>query len=402
MHICYVALDFHQKNNGGGIASYVQTVAKELIARGHHVSVIAKGNQKEWSEADGVQVLFWPLGNLHWYLSKVPLGKYMTLPMRELEWSYDIWRAAQEVQNHSPVDVFECCETGNLFIHTLKVPFVVRLHGEPYVFTKYSGLPLHFGLKLYRKMGLRTLNRATMVTSPSRFQAKEAATDLSWDEKRIEVVPNPISSSILKNSNPDISCSDHSEKPIGWEGKSLVLYSGRIEYVKGIIHLVQSVKQVVNGFTDAHFVIAGVIHNPKLEKELDGILCDEVIRSHVSFLGHVQWDDLAQLYKQASVFVMPSYYETFGISVLEAMAFGLPVIATTAGGLPEVVENEVTGILVPPRDHIALGNAIIRLLKDSDMRFRMGQAGRKRVMEHFTAHQVADQTLSKYRKILGK
>jgi glycosyltransferase involved in cell wall biosynthesis len=96
------------------------------------------------------------------------------------------------------------------------------------------------------------------------------------------------------------------------------------------------------------------------------------------------------------VFVMPSYYETFGISCLEAMAFGLPVVATRAGGLPEVVEDGVTGLLVPPGDTHALAEAIGRLLRDPDLRRRLGEAGRERVLARFTAEHVVKEMIPVY------
>jgi glycosyltransferase involved in cell wall biosynthesis len=97
---------------------------------------------------------------------------------------------------------------------------------------------------------------------------------------------------------------------------------------------------------------------------------------------------------------MPSFYETFGISVIEAMAFGLPVVATRAGGLPEVVEDGVTGILVPPGDSEALAEAQLRLLLDPDLRRRMGQAGRERVQSEFTVDRIVSQMLDVYHSVI--
>jgi glycosyltransferase involved in cell wall biosynthesis len=83
------------------------------------------------------------------------------------------------------------------------------------------------------------------------------------------------------------------------------------------------------------------------------------------------------------------------------MAFGLPVVATKAGGLPEVVEDGVTGILVPPGDSKALGDALLRLLLDPDLRARMGQAGRERVRSEFTVDRIVSQTLDVYQSVIG-
>jgi glycosyltransferase involved in cell wall biosynthesis len=123
-------------------------------------------------------------------------------------------------------------------------------------------------------------------------------------------------------------------------------------------------------------------------------------RKHVQLLGHVPWQKLADLYRRAGVFVMPSYYETFGISVIEAMAFGLPVVAANVGGLPEVVEDGVTGILVPPKDSDSLAEALVRLLRDPDLCTRMGRAGRERVRSEFTVDRIVSQTLNVYQSVI--
>jgi glycosyltransferase involved in cell wall biosynthesis len=180
----------------------------------------------------------------------------------------------------------------------------------------------------------------------------------------------------------------------------VVLYTGRIEFRKGSLELLRSVDRVAARLPDVEYVIAGARHNSINDRMLNGALGVNGTRKHVQMVGHVPWQKLADLYRRASVFVMPSYYETFGISVIEAMAFGLPVVATKAGGLPEVVEDGVTGILVPPGDSEALGDALLRLLLDPDLRARMGQAGRERVRSEFTVDRIVAQTLDVYQSVI--
>ena len=110
--------------------------------------------------------------------------------------------------------------------------------------------------------------------------------------------------------------------------------------------------------------------------------------------------DLDRLIPSFSVFCLSSHMEGLGTSVLDAMAFARPVVATRAGGIPEAVEDGVTGLLVPPRDAAALSKALIRLLSDSSRREAMGAAGRRRFEEHFTVERMVDRTLLAYQELL--
>ena len=112
----------------------------------------------------------------------------------------------------------------------------------------------------------------------------------------------------------------------------------------------------------------------------------------VAFLGHVSFERLAAEYRSADVFCLPSRQEGFGIVFLEAMAAGLPVVAARAAAVPEVVEDGVCGILVPPGDADALSAALDRLLEDTDARRRFGSAGALRV-RRFDAPRVAEEFL---------
>ena len=111
-------------------------------------------------------------------------------------------------------------------------------------------------------------------------------------------------------------------------------------------------------------------------------------------------DDLDRLVPAFTVFCLSSHMEGLGSSLLDAMAFGRPVVATAAGGIPEAVVDGVTGCLVPPRDPQALAEALIAVLADEPRRAEMGRAGRRRFEEHFTAERMVRETLAVYREAL--
>jgi glycosyltransferase involved in cell wall biosynthesis len=131
---------------------------------------------------------------------------------------------------------------------------------------------------------------------------------------------------------------------------------------------------------------------PTLARELG-------IEDRVTVTGRVSREELVRLYNQAQVLVSPSLYEGFGLPAAEAMACGTPVVATTAGAFPEVIEENVSGLLVPPADARALAEVIERLLDDSGLRGRLGQEGRRRVVDHFSWRETAVRTLALYQEV---
>jgi glycosyltransferase involved in cell wall biosynthesis len=124
------------------------------------------------------------------------------------------------------------------------------------------------------------------------------------------------------------------------------------------------------------------------------------IGDRVTFLGRLTVDELARLYNEHEVLVSPSLYEGFGLPAAEAMACGLPVIATTAGAFPEVIADGESGILVPPADANALADAIEALLGDAARRRAMGAAGCQRIEEKFSWRVCAERTVLVYEDVL--
>jgi glycosyltransferase involved in cell wall biosynthesis len=163
---------------------------------------------------------------------------------------------------------------------------------------------------------------------------------------------------------------------------------------KGQRHLIEAAALVVTRVPDARFVIAGEGElRPALERQIK----DHHLEKHVFLTGFRP--DVLSVHKGFDIFVMSSVTEGLGTSLLDAMACAKPVVATTAGGMPEVVVDGTTGLLVPPRDHEAMADGIVRLLTDGSARRAMGAAGQARVREHFSAERMVQETLEIYRRV---
>ncbi|HXG54924.1 MAG TPA: glycosyltransferase family 4 protein [Vicinamibacterales bacterium] len=163
---------------------------------------------------------------------------------------------------------------------------------------------------------------------------------------------------------------------------------------KGQKHLVDAAALVVRQVPDARFVIAGEGElRPTLEQQIKHL----GLEKHVFLAGFRP--DILPVHKAFDIFVMSSVTEGLGTSVLDAMACGRPVVGTRAGGIPEVIENGSTGILVPPRDHQGMADAIVALLKDDALRARMGSAGLALAHARFSAERMVRDTLRVYERV---
>lgn len=163
---------------------------------------------------------------------------------------------------------------------------------------------------------------------------------------------------------------------------------------KGQRHLIDAAVLVLRQVPDARFVIAG---EGELRASLERTIKEHRLEKHVLLAGFRP--DVLSVHKTFDIFVMSSVTEGLGTSLLDAMACSKAVVATTAGGIPEVVVDGETGLLVPPRDHQAMADAIVRLLKNPELRQRMGHAGLVRARRKFSAERMVQQTLKVYMRV---
>jgi glycosyltransferase involved in cell wall biosynthesis len=165
---------------------------------------------------------------------------------------------------------------------------------------------------------------------------------------------------------------------------------------KGQRHLIEAARLVVQEMPDVRFVILG---EGELRDALERQVHDHHLQKHVLLPGFRT--DVIGCIKGFDLFAMSSVTEGLGTSLLDAMACSRPIVATTAGGIPEIVEDGVNGLLVPPRDHAAMAAAILRTLKDAGLRRRMGDAGLARVASRFSVDRMVAETAAVYQRIVN-
>ena len=166
---------------------------------------------------------------------------------------------------------------------------------------------------------------------------------------------------------------------------------------KGQRYLIDAAHLVVQQVPDARFIILG---EGELREHLEKQVREHHLEKHVLLPGFRT--DVLGCLKGFDLFAMSSITEGLGTSLLDAMACARPIVATRAGGIPEIVEDGVNGLLVPARDHQALAEAIVRALKNPELRQRMGDAGFARVNERFTVERMVSETAGVYARVAGR
>ena len=189
----------------------------------------------------------------------------------------------------------------------------------------------------------------------------------------------------------------------GIDGGPVIGFTGRIVREKGAVEFVKAAGIVALEFPGARFVMVGA----PLESDRDGcqaeietLVRDEGLSGRLVMTGYRK--DVPAILSLLDLFAMPSYREGMPRSLLEAMATGLPVAATDIRGCREEVVDGETGLLVPPRDHYALGEAMLRILSDEDLAVRMGRAGRQRVIDLFDERVVTQLQVDSLDALTGR
>ena len=298
---------------------------------------------------------------------------------------------------------------------------LVRLaYGIPLVLTVHSLEPLRpwkreqlgGGYDVSSWVERTAIEAADAVVAVSQGTRADVLRHFDVDPSRLHVIHNGIDADFYHPDPADDALRRHGIDP----AVPYVLFVGRITRQKGIVHLVRAIRHLEPGI--GVVLCAGQPDTPEIAAEMEaGVAAAQAERNNVLWIGEMlSREDVRQLYSHAAVFCCPSVYEPFGIINLEAAACETPVVASAVGGIPEVVVDGETGLLVPVELSIEdpmrpidpdrfernLAGAINALMADATTREVMGRAARRRAVEQFGWAAIARQTVALYDSLVAR
>lgn len=240
------------------------------------------------------------------------------------------------------------------------------------------------------------LHKADMII-PISDAVRKPLDEFGIEDNRIKRIYNGVDLSLFSN------CKDVLKKEYNINGY-LVGIVGQLtprSHWKGQREFILSASEVCKKMNNVYFAIVGGDDSSTSDpnhgsyiRELKMLVKDLGIEDHVIFTGYRK--DIPDIMASFDVLVSASYAEPFGRVIIEAMSAGKPVIGTNAGGAPEIIQNGITGIIVPPKDHKSISEALIYILQKDEIRKSMGEAGRKRVYEYFSLDKNVEEIQNVY------
>lgn len=377
--------EFPPMGGGAGHASY--ELAKRLVNDGYQVDVLTSGMADSLLEenVDGINVSrvrsrrkgiqnSGLLGALSYVFAAIPRCKYLLQNRR-----YDV------------VHYYFGLPTGMIMLlmpEIRRLPSVVSLRGSDVPGYDQDNLILrcmHFTLSPATRYIWRRARKVIANSEGLRRLAQRVPTGRS-----IGVIRNGVDLDIFKPCCKAESAQEAETAPLN------IATVARLIPRKGLEHLLNAMDKLEDLCIQLSIYGAG-----SHAEQLQDLVVELGLQNKVTFAGFKNRGQLPDVYKSADIFVLPSVSESCSMALLEAMASGLPVIATSVGGNVEIVANGVNGFLVPPADPAALAGAIRHMASDPTLRSEMGRQSRRLASQYYNADVVAERYKNVYKEIIG-
>ena len=391
----------------GGQGVYLYYLSRELHRLGHEVHAIVGPPYPQLAEGviehrvENLNLfefgfpkqdpfkIFTPL-NLY-DIAVTRVGKFPEM----FTFSFRAYDKLRQIMGEHKFDIIHDNQTlgyGNILMKSLGVPVVATIH-HPLPIDKKTDLPYIHSIKgrlrriLFYPFFMQHMAAAAMdrVITVSEDAAGEIHNSFKVPYKKMRVVYNGIDIEMFR-PRPEI------QKERG----RIIVVSNTSDRKKGVLYLLRAMRELRKEMD----VKLTIVDRGLPDNEYTPAIVERCgLNGSVEFTGRITTEELAKRYCTAEVAVVPSLYEGFGFPAAEAMSCGLPVVSTTAGALPEVVDDK-SGILVPPGDHMAIAEAVKRLMGDEALRQRMGAAGRARVERLFSWEEAVKKIIDVYQEVI--
>jgi glycosyltransferase involved in cell wall biosynthesis len=359
----------------GGIQTHIAELSKALSKKGIeiHLFIVGRGSKKPGKKISSENLYVHPIPCMP--LPRLTLGEYISYSLNTARhikrYNLDL------IHGHSMYSVG--------YSLNKNLPYVATLHGTQLNEFKQSlqyGTSLNHIITDFTSMLMEryTAKKADKIIVVSNENRRDVIEQYKVPENKIATIPNGVNVNDFKPS----TCKSKT-----------IIFVGRLHERKGIDKLLQSFSKVVSEEPEARLKIVGYGEDESRLKDLAKRL--NLKSRNLEFAGFVADSELHELYTSSSIFVLPSYYEGFGIVLIEAMSAGLPLVSVRTGGATEVIEEGENGFLV---DYDNMHKAIVKLLGDETLRIKMGRMSREKVEKEYDWTKIADKILKVYLEVL--
>lgn len=392
MKICYATLGY--PFGGGGISTYVYYIAHALAERGHEVHVFVVGERSTVEQDNGVTVHHCSLPKWMTKLNFVPL-------MPNITNSVAISKAIEQIENDKPM-IVEFPDHGALGLtYVLKKRFqpsrtrsIVKLHTSTKLAWLLGGLKTNVSVEAIDALERIPIRLADGLTAPSQ-SIGEVSREQYRLTKTVPVIPYAIDTDFWSPGNT-VDIDELMENP-------RIAFAGRFEKRKGIDVLLDAMKQIWRCYPKVTFVLVGStaasFGEPEFREIIDRQIETLSAGGNVKIHEWVTKEALRELYRHATLAIVPSRYDNLPYGCLEPLSCGTPIIASRVGGIPSIVGEE-GGMLVPPEDADALANAVCELLANRARLAKLRDSARKRAVELFSYQAIVHSTITYYEEVL--
>lgn len=355
----------------GGIGHYVAYLSEELIRRGHDVSVIFRGKHEREYDYTGILVTEF----------KVP--GVAPLNVRLLQNRIETILYSKNIDlvhiHYGAMPVIKCDEPVIVTAHWCNSEGIPVFHRP---IRNLDALYRNLMLPVYKRIEARTASFCDKMTVVSESLRREYQKLYNINS---DVIYNGVDTKLFYRDN-------------NIKKEEAILFTGSLSAGKGVLDFLKIAKLLNRSHNHVKLFIVG--EGPLRMRVADHLKKAKL--SNVILVNRLSHTQLVDYYNRASVYVFPSYYEGLPTTVLEAMACELPVVASNVSGIPEQIEQGVSGYMLSPGDIQGFYNRIVELLDDREKQVKFGEAGRRRVLEKFTWSHVASRVEKKYHETLGR
>jgi len=351
----------------GGIGAFTQTLARQLVAHGHRVSVVGvyRNSCTREENDEGVRVLR--------IASRGPAG------IRAIVDNHTLWQVVDALVKTEGVDVIDGPEMSFWNApRSIGAPCSLRMNGGHHFFSAAEGRRTR---PLRARLEQRSFKRAEHLCAVTNFVATRTLDLLGYSARPIEILHNPVDTRRFR-PRPDVQAVP-----------GRIVFLGTVCEKKGIRHLIEALPRIRREVPNAHLIVAGPewFDADSGDSYTRHLLrtCNPEALVGVKFVGAVDHDAVPALLASAEVCACPSLMESQGIAWAEVMATGRALVASSLGPGPEVVRDGVTGLLCDPRDASTLADQVSRLLRNRELRHRLGQCARAEAEARFSVTAIA-------------